>query len=309
MAKIFLSYRRQDSAGIAGRIYDRLRAHFGDDAVFMDIDSIPFGEDFRKQIDSAVGRCDLVLAVIGTKWAGESDANRRIDDPRDIVRIEIESALRREIPVIPILIDRTTMPTESDLPPSLAALTYRNAIDVDHGRDFHPHVDRLVRGIEFHFQRKQPTPPSSSDQPQDQAAELSVIKQVEISRTQGVYTADPQSRPTPAGETQADSPSITLTQGTRLHAYASAGKGLFRALFGTIWGKSESLIIRGLRAAIFLVGGFVLVITWAETAHKNALGPEFNVVLASALGCYVGGLYQIVWVVYIIIKRLLAKLR
>ena len=75
MAKIFLSYRRRDSAGIAGRIYDRLRAHFGDDAIFMDIDSIPFGEDFRKHIDAAVGQCDLVLAVIGTKWAAESDAH------------------------------------------------------------------------------------------------------------------------------------------------------------------------------------------------------------------------------------------
>jgi hypothetical protein len=83
MAKIFLSYRRQDSAGVAGRIYDRLRAHFGDGAVFMDIDSIPFGEDFRTHIDSAVGRCDLFLAVIGPKWAGEADAHQRIDNPKD----------------------------------------------------------------------------------------------------------------------------------------------------------------------------------------------------------------------------------
>src|SRR5690349_11126904 len=134
MAKIFLSYRRQDSAGVAGRIFDRLRTYFGNDAVFMDIDSIPVGEHFRKHIDLAVGQCDLVLAVIGPKWAGEADTHQRIDNSRDFVRIEIESALKREIPVIPILIDRTTMPTESELPPSLAGLTYRNAIDVDQGR-------------------------------------------------------------------------------------------------------------------------------------------------------------------------------
>jgi TIR domain len=91
MAKIFLSYRRQDSAGVAGRIYDRLRAHFGDDAVFMDIDSISFGEGFPKHIDSAVGQCDLVLAVIRPKWAGEAESHQRIDDPKDFVRIEIES--------------------------------------------------------------------------------------------------------------------------------------------------------------------------------------------------------------------------
>ena len=93
MAKIFISYRRQDSIGVTGRIYDRLRAHFGDGAVFMDIDNIPFGVNFRKHIDSAVGHCDVVLAVIGTKWAEETDAHRRLDDPRDFVRIELESAL------------------------------------------------------------------------------------------------------------------------------------------------------------------------------------------------------------------------
>jgi sulfatase modifying factor 1 len=167
MSKIFLSYRRQDTAGITGRIYDRLRAHFGNDAVFMDIDSTPFGVDFREHIDEAVGQCDVVLVVIGTRWAGEIDAHRRIDDPRDFVRIEIESALQRDIPVIPLLIDHTRMPAEADLPPSLARLTYRNAIDVDQGRDFHPHVDRLIKGIAFHFQRvkvpaapQPPKPPS-----------------------------------------------------------------------------------------------------------------------------------------------------
>ena len=94
MAKIFISYRRQDSAAMTGRIYDRLRLHFGDDAVFMDIDNIPFGVNFRKHIDSAVSNCDVVLAVIGTKWAGETDARRRLDNPRDFIRIELESALR-----------------------------------------------------------------------------------------------------------------------------------------------------------------------------------------------------------------------
>jgi formylglycine-generating enzyme required for sulfatase activity len=153
MAKIFISYRRQDSAGVAGRIYDRLRAHFGNDAVFMDIDSIPFGVDFREHIDAAVGQCDVVLAVIGTKWAGETDAHRRLDESGDFVRLELESALYRNLPVIPVLIDRASMPREAELPPSLAKLAFRNAIDVDQGRDFHPHVDRLIRGIEFHFQK------------------------------------------------------------------------------------------------------------------------------------------------------------
>jgi formylglycine-generating enzyme required for sulfatase activity len=165
MAKIFLSYRRQDSAGVAGRIYDRLRAHFGDDGVFMDIDSIPFGEDFREHIDAAVGQCEVVLAVIGPKWAGETDDKRRIDDPKDFVRIELESALHRRLPVIPILIDHASMPAEADLPSSLDRLAFRNAIEVDQGRDFHAHVTRLIRGIDFHFQKLSAataTPPSET---------------------------------------------------------------------------------------------------------------------------------------------------
>jgi hypothetical protein len=100
MSKIFLSYRRQDTAGIAGRIYDRLRARFGSDAVFMDIDTIPFGVDFREHIDAAVGQCDVALAVIGPRWSGQNKTSRRIDDAKDFVRIEIESALQRGIPVI-----------------------------------------------------------------------------------------------------------------------------------------------------------------------------------------------------------------
>jgi len=181
MAKIFLSYRRQDSAGVAGRIYDRLRAHFGDGAVFVDIDNIPFGVDFREHIDSAVGQCDVVVAVIGRHWAGETNADRRIDDPRDFVRIEIESALKRDIPVIPILIDRTSMPTEAELPSSIAGLTYRNAIEMDLGRDFNHHVERLVQGIDFHLKRTTPAAASPLSQPQDTPPSLQVGKEVERS--------------------------------------------------------------------------------------------------------------------------------
>jgi formylglycine-generating enzyme required for sulfatase activity len=148
MAKIFLSYRRKESTAMAGRIYDRLRSHFGEDAVFIDLDSIPIGVDFRKHIASEMDQCAVLLAVIGRNWAGETNGGRRLEDPRDLVRIEVEAALGRDLPVIPILIDRATMPSEADLPPSLASLAYRNAIDVDQGRDFHHHVDRLIKGIE-----------------------------------------------------------------------------------------------------------------------------------------------------------------
>jgi hypothetical protein len=164
MPKILLSYRRQDSAGVAGRIYDRLRTHFGNDAIFIDLDSIPFGVDFREHITSAVDQCGVMLALIGHNWAGGTGASRRIDDARDFVRIEIESALERNLPVISILIDRAQMPGEADLPPSLVPLAYRNAIDLDQGRDFHHHVARLIKGIEFSLASRKPCAPGSTPQ-------------------------------------------------------------------------------------------------------------------------------------------------
>jgi hypothetical protein len=121
MPRLFISYRRQDAPGIAGRIYDRLRDHFGREAVFMDLDSIPFGVDFREHLQKAVGERDILIAVIGPRWAGDvTDGHRRLDDPKDFVRIEIETALEQNIPVIPVLIEHMRMPGEAELSPSLA---------------------------------------------------------------------------------------------------------------------------------------------------------------------------------------------
>ncbi len=152
MVKIFLSYRREDSTGVVGRISDRLRVPFGPDSVFVDVDSVPLGVDFQEYIESVLSHCDVFLAVIGPDWAGQINTGRRIDDPRDWVRIEVEAALKRGLPVIPVLIDHTRVPSEADLPPSLVPLVRRNAVRVDQGLDFHVHVDRLIRGIELLFQ-------------------------------------------------------------------------------------------------------------------------------------------------------------
>jgi len=213
MSKIFLSYRRDDSAGIAGRIYDRLRAHFGSDAVFMDIDNIPFGVDFREHIDTAVGQCNVVLAVIGTKWAGETDAHRRLDDPKDFVRIELESALHRDLPVIPILIGHARMPAEADLPPSLTRLAFRNAIDVDQGRDFDHHVDRLIRGIEFHFQPVKIPAARPPSQAREAAPTLPAVQEPERPRNVGHTEAGQRPKPAPSVEPRPDRPPSTSNPG------------------------------------------------------------------------------------------------
>jgi hypothetical protein len=234
MAKIFLSYRRQDSAAMAGRIYDRLRAHFGSDAVFMDVDNIPFGVNFRKHIDAAVGQCDVVLAVIGTKWAGETEVHRRLDDHRDFVRIELESALKREIPLIPILVDHAKLPGEAELPPSLALLADYNALDVDHGRDFHHHVDLLIRGIEFHLQQKTIPAAGLSSPAQDAAPTLPAVQKPEWPQIVTATEDERQSIPSPSVETRADSAasksgSDVLTKGHLDSAPAASETGPTRS--------------------------------------------------------------------------------
>ncbi len=149
MPKIFVSYRREDSLAGTGRIDDRLVAHFGRDSVFRDVDTIDFGVDFRQRLSDAVGVCDVLLAVIGEHWLTVSQNGQpRLQDARDFVRIEIEAALQRGIPVIPVLLGKTAMPHENELPASLANLAFRHALQVDLGADFHHHMDKLIRGLE-----------------------------------------------------------------------------------------------------------------------------------------------------------------
>jgi hypothetical protein len=150
---IFISYRRSDSADVTGRIYDRLIQQFGRDKVFKDVDSIPLGVDFRKHLNQVVSGCNILLAVMGNQWleTKDSQSKRRIDNPRDHVRIEIESALQSGVPVIPTLVRGASMPSEDDLPPSIKDLAYRNWISVRVDPDFHKDVDRLIAGIETHL--------------------------------------------------------------------------------------------------------------------------------------------------------------
>ncbi|MBL7163441.1 MAG: toll/interleukin-1 receptor domain-containing protein [Anaerolineales bacterium] len=150
---IFLSYRREDSADVTGRIYDRLVQHFGQPSIFKDVDSIPLGVDFRSHLDMMVGKCQIFIVVIGDRWLDEINAEGeiRLSDPRDFVRIEIESALKRGIPVIPVLVSGATMPPEEILPASLRDLSYRNAILVRPDPDFHRDMDRLIAGLETHL--------------------------------------------------------------------------------------------------------------------------------------------------------------
>src|SRR4051794_15294943 len=111
MPKIFISYRREDGAYVAGMLRDELQQRFGPGSVFLDVDNIPFGVDFRDHINRAVGQCDILLALIGDRWFGAgSNGQRRIDSPTDFVRLELEAALSRRIPTIPVLTNYSKMP-------------------------------------------------------------------------------------------------------------------------------------------------------------------------------------------------------
>jgi hypothetical protein len=158
MSKIIVSYRRSDSAAIAGRIFDRLALHYGKESVFMDIDNIPFGKDFRKHIHQMLSESDILIEVVGPKWLGSSRRGiTRIKNEADPVRIEIELALQKGIPVIPVLVNGANMPKADDLPDSLENFIYLNAAPVDVGRDFHQHIDRLIRSMDQVLQSSQST--------------------------------------------------------------------------------------------------------------------------------------------------------
>ena len=147
--RIFISYRRADSQYATDRIYEKLSAQFGADSVFMDIDDIPLGVNFREYIDQQVSTSDIVLAVIGDHWltAADADGNLRLQNPGDFVRLEVEAALSQGIKLIPVFIGDVHSLPISKLPESMKDLPMLNATRIRRGTDFLPDVDRLIRGI------------------------------------------------------------------------------------------------------------------------------------------------------------------
>jgi len=149
MPKLAISYRRSDSSAITGRIFDRLAAHYGKESVFMDIDNIPFGTNFRTHIQAVLRETEVLIVVIGPHWLGTDAAGTvRMNQESDPVRAEVEAALACNMPVIPVLVDGAKMPGSAELPASFNEFAFLNAAEVASGRDFHPHLDRLIRAID-----------------------------------------------------------------------------------------------------------------------------------------------------------------
>jgi hypothetical protein len=177
--QIFISYRREDGSASAGRLSDRLSNHFPSNQIFMDVDSVDLGEDFVKRIEETVGSCDVLIAVIGKGWLTSCDeeGQRRLDNPEDFVRIEISTALKRDIRVIPVLVDGALMPRYRDVPDDLKALVRRNALQLSHDR-FRTDSERLASAVKRALE-KAAMERRESDQGEQAEAEISESREKE----------------------------------------------------------------------------------------------------------------------------------
>lgn len=157
---IFINYRRDDSEGEAGRLFEDLSRAFGNDAVFMDVTGIKPGVDFRQAIEDNVAVCGVFLAIVGPAWAtiANSEGVRRLHDPRDFVALELATALNRKVPVIPVLVHDAKMPSADLLPENLRAFCYRNSVEISHTR-WSSDVQILIKALEPYVKRRTPFPP------------------------------------------------------------------------------------------------------------------------------------------------------
>jgi hypothetical protein len=159
---IFIGYRRDDTADVAGRLYDALTRRFGRARIFKDVDNIPPGVDFGRYISDVLPRCRVALILIGPNWAQIKDGvgDRRLDDPQDWVRLEVESALASKgLLVVPVLVNGARLPQEDQLPSSLRPLLALNAAALRRDPDFHDDVARLTAALsaQSRFEREGPT--------------------------------------------------------------------------------------------------------------------------------------------------------
>lgn len=232
MGKIFISYRRDDAQHQADRLYDCLTESFAREDVFMDVDNIPLGVNFVDYLDQKVGQCEILLALIGRDWLAE--LQRRAEDPTDFVRIEIASALKRGIPVIPVLFDGAPMPSGLDLPDDVRELVQRNGIEIRRV-GFREDVARLVNGLnhinspQSEEAAKLPAPKAKAGKPFDTRIALAALALIALPLGGfGVFKMMERPTATPEGGISSratpENTSNTDNSGSQSGADASTGK-------------------------------------------------------------------------------------
>lgn len=192
MANIFISYRREDTGGHAGRLCDRLTARFGHARVFMDLQDIAPGQNFAQSIDETIASCECVVVVIGPRWL--ESLQKRAHGAEDFVQHEIVAAIRRAVTIIPVLVGGARMPSAEQLPPALSALSYRNALEVRDER-FDDDAARLADAIGAHTGAGEADP---SGMPRSRAAAAAVLVLVGLAGAVVAWRAWPSSTETQA---------------------------------------------------------------------------------------------------------------
>ena len=154
MRTVFINYRRGDTAGEARALFTELAAILGKNSVFMDVDTIALGRDFRQVVRERLESCDLMLALVGRNWVDTKNPSgqRRLEDPDDLVRLEIEAALKRNIPVTPVLVQGAQMPTVAQLPEEIEYFAYRNGFELSHNR-WKSDVQEMIKRLGLSKQR------------------------------------------------------------------------------------------------------------------------------------------------------------
>jgi len=225
MRAIFISYRRDDTEGYAGRLFQDLCERFGKDSVFMDVAGIEPGRDFRRVIEQQVASCGVLLAVIGKAWLSVADekGKQRLNDPHDFVRLETASALKRDIPVIPVLVQQAEMPRAEQLPDDLKDLAFRNSVELTHAR-WDSDVELLIAALKRYVDPSGPTSaPSRSPQtaaPASRPRSWVIVPLATI--TLGAIGYAVWNRPTPEGDDTKD----TAAPATRLAAASAPGSAV-----------------------------------------------------------------------------------
>ena len=226
MRAIFISYRRDDSEGHAGRLFEDLSARFGKGSVFMDVAGIEPGRDFRRVIEQQVASCGVLLAIIGKNWLNAADANgrRRLDDESDFVRLETANALKRDIPVIPVLVHDAGMPGADQLPDDLKDLAFRNSVELTHAR-WSSDVQLLINALMPYVDPPTQVPASTGPSPSGGHASRWIAPLAALALGGVGYVAWDrlaQPRPVDRPADAASSPERTVVASTAIAPIASA---------------------------------------------------------------------------------------
>lgn len=301
---IFVSYRRDDSSGHAGRLSDRLSAHFGNEQIFMDIDQIEPGEDFVEVIENAVGSCEILIAIIGRQWLSSVDGSSpRLNNPNDFVRLEIIAALNRDIRVIPVLVQGATMPNPQDLPDDLSKLSRRNALELS-DRRWNRDVDQLIVALEKILRTREDARRAAQEEEERQQREVETRMLQEAQRREELRKREEQTaarrveaeRRQQEGERQRqreverrkreakDKEARRLTEErVQIHAEEKGARALGRSAFGRWW------IVGGL-ASLLVLGIFLITMNRQRSSafDGSLLGRPLRVGIPTRLGYAAG---------------------